>query len=31
MLFVCGDGGGMAKGVMAAVVDVYRAVGWRIE
>ena len=27
MLFVCGDGGGMAKGVMAAVVDVYRQCG----
>ena len=27
MLFVCGDGGAMAKGVMAAVVDVYRQCG----
>ena len=27
MLYVCGDGGGMAKGVMAAVVDVYRQCG----
>lgn len=27
MLFVCGDGGAMAKGVMAAIVDVYRQCG----
>ena len=27
MFFVCGDGGAMAKGVMAAVVDVYRQCG----